>query len=70
MSEDETTYKIVRNYLRDEYDSQVIQTGLSLVEARAHCKNPETSSRTCKQKENVERTQRYGAWFDSYTDEG
>lgn len=62
------TYKIIRGYMLD-HPSQIIKEGLTLEEAKAHCKDPETSSSTCKEKENVERTLKYGPWFDSFEDE-
>ena len=62
------TYKIVRGY-RDSYDKQTIRTGLTLDEAQEHCRDPETSSRTCTEPENVERTEAHGPWFDGYTEE-
>jgi hypothetical protein len=62
-------YKIVRNYFERRGYKRTIRTGLTLAEAQAHCRNPETSSRTCKEPANVARTRRMGAWFDSYTDE-
>lgn len=66
------TYKIVRNYFRTHYLSRpktTIRRGLTLEEAQAHCRNPETSSRTCKLLRNVRRTERLGPWFDGYTEE-
>ena len=35
------TYKIIRFY-RDDRPKETIRTGLSLLEARLHCKDPET----------------------------
>ncbi len=62
-------YKIVRNYFkgRPQNCRQVIKTGLTLEEAQAHCKDPETSSSTCRLARNKARTERFGAWFDGYT---
>jgi hypothetical protein len=65
----ETTYKIVRNYFRDRNKYQVIETGLTLAEAQAHCCDPETSSSTCKLPRNVQRTRSCGPWFDGYCEE-
>jgi hypothetical protein len=64
----EKTYKIVRGYFND-YPKEVIRTGLTLLEARVHCKSPETSSKTCKLPENVRRTEERGPWFDGYDEE-
>lgn len=61
-------YKIVRNYREARVESRVIKTGLTLAEAQAHCKDPESSSSTCTSKVGKARTRKVGAWFDSYTD--
>lgn len=61
----EERYKIVRCYLRDR-PRRTIKTGLTLDEAQAHCKNPETSSRTAQRYDNTLRTRRLGPWFDAY----
>ena len=63
------TYKIIRFYQDDDRDSETITRGLTLEQAQAHCTDPETSSRTATSAAAVERTERYGAWFDGYTDE-
>lgn len=60
------TYKIVRMYLNDDVPKRTIKRGLTLEEAQAHCRNPETSSSTCKSAEGKRRTKRYGKWFDGY----
>jgi len=59
-----TKYKIIRMYF--EGGSRVIKKGLTLEQAQAHCRDPETSSRTCKKAGNVARTQSKGPWFDGY----
>jgi hypothetical protein len=66
---DETTYKIVRTFHNTQYPAKTISTGLTLEEARGHCSDPESSSRTCKVYENVARGMLYGPWFDSYEEE-
>lgn len=58
-------YKIVRFYFRA--GRRVIKTGLTLSQAQEHCKNPETSSSTCKGYKGRVRTERIGPWFDGYT---
>jgi hypothetical protein len=63
------TYKIVRGYFKDEHPKQIIKTGLTLKEAREHCKDPETSSSKCKLPENVQHTEEFGPWFDGYEKE-
>jgi hypothetical protein len=60
-------YKIVRSFFNG--GSQVIHEGLTLEEARAHCKDPETSSSTCRLPENRRRTELNGPWFDGYDEE-
>jgi len=49
--------------------SEEINDGLTLEEAQDWCKDPETSSRTCKHPNNVARTERCGPWFDGYEEE-
>jgi hypothetical protein len=61
------TYKIVRGFFNG--DRQVIAEGLTLEEAQEHCRDPETSSRTCKLPSNVAITAKHGAWFDGYSEE-
>lgn len=60
------TYKIVRKFLREDQDDEVIEEGLTLLEAQTYCIDPETSYKTCSSKEGQRRTQRQGAWFDAY----
>lgn len=61
-------YKIVRHYY-DPARRHTVQTGLTLQEAQAWCRDPETSSRTCRSPEARRRTRRYGPWFDGYEEE-
>jgi hypothetical protein len=68
------TYKIVRNYFNSDRATgipgrRVIKTGLTLEEAQAYCRDPETSSKTCTRAAGRRRTKRYGPWFDGYTEE-
>lgn len=63
----DTTYKIVRCY--QNHPSEVIETGLSLEEAKEHCQDPETSSLTCESFEGIQHTAEFGPWFDSFTAE-
>lgn len=58
-------YKIVRTYQRDRAP-RTIKRGLTLQEARAWCKDPETSSRTATSSAARRHTARFGAWFDGY----
>lgn len=62
-------YKIVRCYFNAGIRSRVMQTGLTLEQAQAHCNDPETSSRTATSKAGRATTRRVGKWFDSYTEE-
>lgn len=57
-------YKIIRGYQRG--GRRTIARNLTLDEAQAHCRNPETSSSTCKLAANVRRTEQRGPWFDGY----
>lgn len=66
MSDD--TYKIIR-YYRDGHDNEVVETGLTFAEARKHCNDKESSSRTARSDEATARTEKYGAWFDGFTEE-
>lgn len=61
-------YKIVRCYIDNDRapNRRTIKTGLTLEEARAHCRDPETSSKTCKKAVNRHHTKQYGPWFDGY----
>ena len=57
-------YKIVRMYFKG--GKRTIATGLSLEQAQIWCKDPETSSSTCKKYVNRKRTENKGPWFDGY----
>ncbi len=63
-----TTYKIVRMF-KEGRKSKTIDTGLTLEQVQAHCRDKETSSSTCTMSEGRKRTNRYGAWFDGYEEE-
>lgn len=62
------TYKIVRRYFKN-FSKRTIDTGLTLQEAKDHCSNPETSSRTCTSAKGKKLTQQKGPWFDGYEKE-
>jgi hypothetical protein len=64
IREEGRRYKIVRMYARGR--KRTILSGLTLAEARAHCKDPETSSSTCSKSAGLARTRRMGEWFDGY----
>ena len=59
-------YKIIRHYMRGATIRRTIKTGLTLAKARAHCRDPETSSTTCTNATGRRRTKEHGAWFDGY----
>jgi hypothetical protein len=65
-------YAIIRFYqpsdMRGFGRQRVIDSGLTLEQAQAHCQNPETSSSTCgaKKRNSVRHN---GAWFDGYREE-
>ena len=62
-------YKIVRFYYGDrpgQSSRRTIKTGFTLAEARAHCHDPETSSRTAKGPNARRVTRQHGPWFDGY----
>jgi hypothetical protein len=65
----EPTYKIVRLHFNDGVPNKIVDRGLTLEEAQAHCRHPETSSRTCKSPLAKEYTAKFGAWFDGYEEE-
>ena len=58
-------YSIVRFYFSNNKKC-VLKKGLSLQEAQEHCRNPETSYKTCKSSKATKRTQKFGPWFDGY----
>ena len=62
-------YTIMRFYQQDGKWRRIMKKNLTLEEARAHCRDQETNSRTCKSEENVKHTQEHGPWFDGYEEE-
>jgi hypothetical protein len=63
------TYNIKRMYFRSGVSNRIVARGLSLEEAQAHCKQPNTSSSTATSAIAYARTQKYGPWFDGYEKE-
>lgn len=57
-------YQIIRFYQNG--NNEIIETLNTLEEAQSHCKDPETSSQTCKLEENIMITRLNGPWFDGY----
>lgn len=62
------TYRIIRFY-KEGHRPKVMATGLTRKEAQAWCSDPETSSKTCEEPENIEHTTLYGDWFDGFEEE-
>lgn len=60
-------FNIVRHYF--DYAPRRIKRGLTLAEAQAHCRDPETSSTTATKPGAKARTTRLGAWFDGYEEQ-
>jgi hypothetical protein len=60
-----STYKIKRFYQGD-YETEVIETGLSYEDAVAHCNDPETSSKTTTNAAGLALTRERGEWFDGH----
>jgi len=59
-------YRIIRFYKDAWPNKRIIERGLTLTQAQAHCNNPETSSSTCTSAVGRRRTKRIGPWFDGY----
>ena len=59
-------YKIVRMFYDDGKRKRTIKSGLTLDEAQAHCKDPETSSSTATSARAKRYTRIHGEWFDAY----
>lgn len=64
-----TKYKVMRYFADPKYPAVTVKTGLSLEEAQEHCNRADSSSRTCTDELGEARTERYGAWFDGYTEQ-
>ena len=64
-----STYRIVRMYFSDDYASEIIESGVTLEQAQAHCTDPETSSSTATGEAAVALTAARGPWFDGYEEE-
>ena len=63
------TYKIIRGYFNSKYPKRTIATRLTLEEAQAHCRDPETSSKTATSAKARRITAQRGPWFDGYKKE-
>jgi hypothetical protein len=62
-------YKIVRYFQDPNVSNRTIAHGLSLEQAQIHCKDPESSSKTCQKPHNRARTRKLGEWFDGFKKE-
>jgi len=62
-------YRIVRMYQDHLSENRIIKRGLTLEEAQAHCRDPETSSSTATSRKAVAETKYMGPWFDGYESE-
>lgn len=60
-------YQITRHF--QSGDKELIACDLTLEEVRAHCTDPESSSRTCTTYEGRTLTEERGNWFDGYDEE-
>ena len=61
-------YKIVRMFF-EGYPNRIMKRGLNLEEARAWCRDPETSSSTATGKKEKRLRQKYGEWFDGFAED-
>jgi hypothetical protein len=59
-------YKVVRMFQRDGHGKRTIKSGLTLEEAQAHCRDPQTSSSTATGAKARRYTEQHGPWFDGY----
>lgn len=59
-------YRIVRFYCDAKIRRRIINSGLTLEQVQSHCKDPDTSSRTCTSNVGRARTRKLGHWFDGY----
>jgi len=60
-------FKIIRHFMRSNRKLTVRRVALEC-DAQAHCRNPETSSKTATSSTAKGRTRKYGPWFDGYTE--
>jgi antitoxin component of RelBE/YafQ-DinJ toxin-antitoxin module len=59
-------YRIVRMFARRKAQTRGLPSDLTLAQAQAHCRDLNTSSSTAWKTSAIQRTRRYGAWFDGY----
>ena len=58
-------HHIIRFYQNDK-KTVIIKTGLTEEQAKAHCNDPETSSKSATSKDAIAHTKKYGPWFDAW----
>lgn len=63
------TYRIVRFYQDDRKERKVLETGLTLEQARIHCRDREASSQTATSTAAMTHIILHGHWFDGYEEE-
>jgi hypothetical protein len=63
------SYKIVLHYADLKLGKRTVERGLTLEEAQAYCRDPESSSHTCTSATGRRRTKQRGHWFYGYTKE-
>lgn len=61
-------YNIIRMFKTGP--TRVLQRDVSLAQAQAHCRDPQTSYATATSAEGVALTQEHGMWFDGYEKAG
>jgi len=66
MSWETRDYRVVRMYFNAGIRKRIIEDRLTEAEAQAHCRDPESSSASCKGKAGKARTRKVGPWFDGY----
>lgn len=62
------TFRIVRVFF-EGYPDKTIKRGMTLQEARAWCKDPETNSSTAKSKKAQRLIEKYGEWYDGFAED-
>lgn len=69
QQDNEETYCIVRFYKDAGHKRTIIKTGLTLQEAKEHCSDPETDSKTSTQAFPAGALENQGPWFDGFEKE-
>lgn len=67
METEETSYTVTRRFFSGE--SEELETGLTLAEAKELCSDAEGSSRTATSEEAMKLTRERGPWFLSFSAE-